>query len=253
MTLDASADGQGWRFLRFGLIVTGKTEEQCLPSLFRSISATGKCSFKVIRRIGQRSPITASKRKLRMAGSSKAIPDKDAEDIGFPARKFLSSETNFVILVDDLEAERTGEIQQIFDRYRHALDRILLSDQIRRRASVHFFVNMLEAYYFADARSVNAALGTGLEDCEGDVEEIRTPKSELRKLHQGFNEIEHGCRILDMLRVPHVLSRPDACASLRTMFAWICKAIGEPEGETYQLLGGCYSNVTKGQLRALAQ
>ena len=253
MTLDASTDGQGWRFLHFGLIVTGKTEEQCLPSLFRSISATGKCSFKVIRRIGQRSPITAPERKLQMTGSSKTIPDRDAEDIGFPARKFLSSETNFVILVDDLEANRTGEIQQIFDRYRRALDRMLQSDQIRHRASVHFFVNMLEAYYFADARSVNAALGTELEDFEGDVETIRNPKSELRKLYQGFNEIEHGCLILNMLRAPHVLSRQDACASLRTMFAWIFKAIGEPEGETYQLLEGRYSNVTKDQLRTLAQ
>ena len=106
MTPDASTDGQGWRFFRFGLIVTGKTEEKCLPSLFRSISATGRCSFKVIRRIGQRSPIKSSGRRLRMIGSGKTIPDKDAENIGFPARAFLSSETDFVILVDDLEADR---------------------------------------------------------------------------------------------------------------------------------------------------
>ena len=251
--MDASTDAQGWRFLRFGLIVTGKTEEHCLPSLFRSISATGQCSFKVIRRIGQRSPVVASKRKLRMTGSGKAIPDKDAAEIGFPARAFLLSENNFVILVDDLEADRTGEAQQIFDRYRRALDRILQSDQIRRRASVHFFVNMLEAYYFADARSVNAALGTELKDFEGDVETIRNPKSKLGELYQGFKEIEHGCQIIAMLRAHHVLSRPDACASLRTMFAWICKAIGQPEGETYQLLEGRYSNVTEGQIHALAQ
>ena len=188
-----------------------------------------------------------------MTGSSKAIPDRDAEDIGFPARKFLSSETNLVILVDDLEANRSGEILQIFDRYRSALDVMLQSDQVRRRASVHFFVNMLEAYYFADAQSVNAALGTELKDFEGDVEAIRNPKSKLGELYQGFKEIEHGCQILAMLRAHHVLSRPDACASLRTMFAWICKAIGQPEGETYQLLEGRYSNVTKDQLRALAQ
>ena len=186
-----------------------------------------------------------------MTGSGKTIPDRDAEDIGLPARAFLSSETDFVILVDDLEAGRSGEIRQIFDRYRLALDTILQPDQIRR-ASVHFLVNMLEAYYFADARAVNAVLGTELEDYEGDVEAIRHPKSELKKLYRGFDEMEHGCRILGTLRVCHVLSRRDTCSSLRTMFAWICKAIGEPEGEAYQLLEGRYSDVTGDQLRTLA-
>ena len=186
-----------------------------------------------------------------MIGSGKTIPDKDAENIGFPARAFLSSETDFVILVDDLEADRAGEIRQIFDRYRLALDTILQPDQAHR-ASVHFFVNMLEAYYFADARAVNAVLGTELEDYEGDAEAIRHPKNELKKLYRGFDEMEHGCRILDTLKASHVLSRKDTCASLRTMFAWICKVIGEPEGETYQLLEGCYSDVTGDQLRTLA-
>ena len=122
MTLDVSTDCQGWRFYHFGLIVTGKTEEKCLPKLFRSLSATGRCSFKVIRRIGQRLPIESPRRKLKMVGSGKTIPDRDAKDIGFPAREFLSSETHFVVLVDDLEAGRSGEIRQIFNRYRLALD-----------------------------------------------------------------------------------------------------------------------------------
>ena len=186
-----------------------------------------------------------------MIGSGKTIPDKDAMDIGFPARAFLSSETSFVILVDDLEADRAGEIQQIFGRYRLALDTILQPDQARR-ASVHFLVNMLEAYYFADARAVNAVLGIELEDYEGDVEAIRHPKNELKRWYRGFDEMEHGCRILDTLRVCHVLSRRDTCASLRTMFAWICRIIGESEGETYQLLEGRYSDVTGDQLRTLA-
>ena len=186
-----------------------------------------------------------------MIGSGKTIPDKDAEAIGLPARAFLSSETHFVILVDDLEKDRAGEIRQIFDRYRLALDTILQPDQARR-ASVHFLVNMLEACYFADARAMNAVLGTELEDYEGDVETIRHPKNELKKLHREFDEMEHGCRILGKLRMRHVLSRWDTCASLRTMFAWICKAIEEPEGEAYQLLKGRYSDVTKDQIRTLA-
>ena len=251
MILDVSTDGQGWRFYHFGLIVTGKTEEKCLPKLFRSLSATGRCSFKVISRIGQRSPIESPRRMLRMVGSGKTIPDRDAQDIGLPARAFLSSEAHFVVLVDDLEAGRSREIQQIFDRYRLALDTILDQDQTRR-ASVHFLVNMLESYYFADARAVNEVLGTDIEDCEDDVETIRHPKNELKRLCRGFDEIEHGCRILDMLRVCHVLSRRETCSSLRTMFAWVCRIIGEPEGEAYQLPEGRYSDVTQDQLRTLA-
>ena len=185
-----------------------------------------------------------------MVVSGKTIPNKDEQDIGFPARRFLSSETDFVILVDDLEASRAGEITQVFDRYRLALDTIL-RDQAHR-ASVHFLVNMLEAYYFADAQAVNGVLGTQIEDYEGDVETIRNPKGRLKQLHQGFDEVEHGCQILDKLRAAHVLSRRETCASLRTMFAWICRIIGETEGEAYQLSEGRYSDVTRGQLRTLA-
>ena len=237
-------------FVRFGLIVTGKGEATFLSEFFRSVSETGWCSFEVIRRIGQRSPITSPKRKLRMVGTGKVIPDRDATDIGLPAWKYLSSESRFVILIDDLEANRAREIQEIFDRYRTAMDTIL-SPENRHRASVHFFVNMLEAYYFADSQAVNRVLGTEIEDHSGDVETIRNPKSELKKLYPGFHEIGHGRRIAGALRMRHVLSRSDTCASLRTMFAWICKAVGEPESDTYRLLDGRYSEITKGQIDAL--
>lgn len=253
MIPDVSPDGRGWRFCRFGLIVTGKTEEQCLPKLFRSFLKTGRFSFEVIRKIGQRSPIESSRRRLRMIGSGKAIPNRDEEEIGLPARGFLSSgtDTNFVILVDDLERRRSGKSRQIFDRYRSALDTMLQSDQARR-ASVHFLVNMLEAYYFADARAVNAALGTEIEDYQGDVETIRHPKNELTRLSPGFDEVEDGCRILDTLDAVHVLSRRETCSSLRTMFAWICRVAGEPGGEAYQLSEGRYSEVTGNQIPASA-
>ena len=147
MNLSDSANRQERQSCRFGLIVTGKAEEEFLPRFFRSISASGRCSFTVIRRIDQRSPITSKKRLLRMIGSGKRIPDRDATDIGLPARGFLSSEDSFVVLVDDLEARRSGDIRQVFDRYRLALDEMLRPNQIGR-ASVHFLVNMLEAYYF---------------------------------------------------------------------------------------------------------
>lgn len=121
-----------------------------------------------------------------------------------------------------------------------------------RRASVHFLVNMLEAYYFADAGAVNAVLRTDLDDYGGDVEAIRHPKNKLKELFPGFDEIGHGCRILDVLDVGHVLSRRECCSSLRTMFAWVCKVLDEPASEAYQLADGRYSDVGRDQIGTLA-
>ena len=250
MTFSERGTATGWRFVHFGLIVTGKGERDFLPDFFRSIMATGKCSFRVICRVSQRSPIQSKKRKLRMIGSGKEIPDKDVHDIGLPARGFLSSEDRFVLLVDDLEPSRTDDIEQVFGRYRSALDTLLSEEQIRR-ASVHFFVNMLEAYYFADARAVNEVLGTRLDDYDGDVESIRHPKNELKRIHHRFHEREHGALIVRRLDLPHVLSRAETCSSLRTMFAWIYGAIGEVEGDHLQVLDGSYNEVTEPQICAL--
>lgn len=247
MTSPGSAPREPWQFFHFGLIVTGKGEREFLPQLFRSTTATGRCSFKVIRQIGQRSPISSEKRILKMVGSGKQIPDRDASEIGFPARNFLSSETNFVILVDDLESDRADDIQRIFDRYRLSLDTFLRPNQTHR-ASVHFLVNMLEAYYFADAQTVNDVLGTELGDYDGDVETIRHPKNKLKSLCKNFDEVEHGHQIVDKLDTRHILSQIESCSYLRTMFAWIYKAIGEPKSEIYQLLEGRYGSVTKDQI-----
>ena len=245
----SDADGNEWEFFRFGLIVTGKGEEAFLQDLFRSLAATGHCSFQVIRRIGQLSAITSEKRILRMVGTGQRIPDKDATDIGLPARRYLASPATFVILVDDLEAKRKPHAQAIFQRYRDALDRML--GEQRHRASVHFLVNMLEAYYFADANAINAVLGTNLEDHEGDVEMIRHPKNELKKHCASYNEIEHGKEIVAKLDVHHVLSRRETCASLRTLFGWCSNAIGQTPTDEYELARGLYSEVTKKQLDEL--
>ena len=252
MNSSGSTSGQTWQFFQFGLIVTGKGEEQFLPELFRSITATtGRCSFNVIRRIGQRVPITSERRKLRMIGTGKVIPDRDATEIGLPARRFLSvNTTNYVVLIDDLEKERSADLQPIFDRYRLALNTMLHASQAPR-ASVHFLVNMLEAYFFADIRAVNAVLGTNLEEYNGDVETIGNPKGKLKERYPGFDEIAHGLQIVQNLHMPHVLSRKETCASLRTIFAWIYRAIGEPACDEYQLLDGCYNEVTKSQIWAL--
>lgn len=129
---------------------------------------------------------------------------------------------------------------------------MLRPDQARR-ASVHFLVNMLEAYFFADIKIVNRVLGTDLEEHEGDVEEIRHPKAELKRHYPDYDEKKDGTRIVEGLDIPRVLSREETCASLRTMFAWVCRAIGEPTSDLFQLRGGRYYEATKSQICNLPQ
>ncbi len=193
-------------FFQFGLIVTGKGEREHLTKLFSSLMESQICNFQVIRFIGQRSPITSNKRTIKMVGSGKIIPNEDEKDIGLPARRYLSENScAYVLLIDDLEYDRTDIAQQVFDRYRKALDIILKSQKYR--ASVHFLVNMLEAYYFAHAEAINAVLGTSFTDFPGDVESIRHPKNDLKKQYFNFDEIEDGGKILELLDLEQVLDQ----------------------------------------------
>ncbi len=250
----ASAEFPQWAYFRFGLIVTGETEQEHLPKLFKSLMATGICHFEVIRKIEQRSPITSRRRRPPVVGTDQMIERKDELEIGLPARGYVNrSDCHFVLLIDDLEYDRRDQAQQIFNRYRTALDTVL--DTLKHRASVHFLVNMLEAYYFADARAINAVLETSLLGYEGDVETIRNPKSDLRQMHPSFREIDDGGRILDQIDIEHVLSRPDACASLRTLFAWCVKVLETYSDynctgfyDTYELHDGKLSEITRTQL-----
>ena len=236
-----------WSFVKVGLIVTGETEEDCLPDLFRALAAQGTCHFKVIRRIGQRSPIKSERRQLRMVGTGKTIPDIDASEIGLPAREFMESGGHCVMLVDDLEFNRSEVAAEVFRRYRLALDTMLMNRA--HRAAVHFLVNMLEAYYLADAKAVNHVLGTNLEDFNGDVETIPNPNSRIRAVHAAFDKKEHGPLIVRKLDVRHILSRADSCASLRTMFAWAAEATRS----TLDLPHGTRFAVTEPQIRALRE
>ena len=163
----------------FGLLVTGRGEERFLDSFFRSLAAPGeegsRCIFQTIRRVPQLSPITSPKKLLKMSGRGQNLPSRD-EEIGLAARAYLKkSESHFVVLIDDLEHDRRDSQQAIFDRYREAFDTVL--GESRWRASVHFFVNMIEAYYLADVRAVNEVLKLSLQDYEADVEQIRHPKN----------------------------------------------------------------------------
>ncbi len=252
-------------YFHFGLIVTGKGEQKHLPKLFTSLMASKICSFQVIQFTGQRGPITSPKRKFKMVGQGKDIEDKDASQIGLPARRYLNDHhCHFVVLIDDLEHGRREQARQIFDRYRKTFDKILTTEQ-RRRAAVHFLVNMLEAYYFAHAEAINAVLDLNppLEDYEGDVETIRHPKNDLKALYPSFNEIDDGGKILARLDIEHVLAQPETCASLRTLFAWCVKVLEQyPYQEyrkslslvdKYQLGDGVLSEITRSQLDDIVQ
>lgn len=243
--------------LRFGLIVTGEGEEQALPRLFRVLMMKANCIFLVIRRIGQRSPITAPKRLLRMVGSGQRLPSKDEEEIGLPVLSFLRRfPGSFAVIVDDLEGSRRAEAEAVFARYRTALNEALTPSGWRSRAAVHFLVNMLEAYYFADVRAVNAVAGAVVvpADHPKDVEQIGHPKGDLKRLWPEFDEKEHALPILSQLSTEHVLDRPTECCWLRTMFIWcVAKlseagAIWDPTLATsFHLSDGCTSPTTSGQ------
>lgn len=242
-----------WAFHKFALIVTGHGEREHLPKLFRPLTTEGRCSFQVVHQFGQRSPISSA-RRLKMVGKGKRIPDKD-EGIGLKARACLSRNGgfDFVLLVDDLEQDRVEDAEAVYRRYREALDALLSPVGLAARASVHFLVNMLEAYYFADSSAMNSVLETTVEDHSGDVETIRHPKNEIKKLvaGRGFDERKDGGAILGRLNIDKVLSRPETCRSLRTAFAWCRRAMGEPATERFRLLDGEPWPVTAGQLDRL--
>lgn len=237
-----------WRFYKIGLLVTGKGEEQFLPELFRVLTRAGTCSFKVLRRIPQLSPISSPKRlRQTMKGDGRGLQSLDAE-IGRAARNWLEQDaSNLLLLIDDLEHARREKIHDVFRRYRTALDTMLRPEQ-RDRASVHFLVNMLEAYYFADAAAVNAVLGTSLADEVEDVENIHHPKNDLKKLYPGFDEVIHGEAIVKRLDVEHVLDDPQTCATLRVLFGWCVQATGGELGARFHLDSVVRDGVTGSQL-----
>lgn len=240
----------------FGLIVTGKGEREFLPYLFRSLPLRANCSFRVIARIGQRNPITSEKRQLKMVGCGKTIPDRDQNEIGLPARGFLQNHPNrFLILIDDVEADRRPRIDQVFARYRLALD-TMLGDGEKSRVAVHFLANMLEAYYLANSAAVNQALGTTVLDADhaGDVEEIPHPKNQLKGLFHGFDEKDDGAKIVPLLDLDHVLNNPETCAFLRSLFGWCVGRLSESAEQwdpdlsvRYQLEQGIREPLTRDQ------
>lgn len=222
---ESAADAITEWYYRFFLVVTGEGEERFLPDLFRTLAASGLCGFSVIHRIGQLSPIISS-RRLEIVERRGRVPRRD-EELGLRIRRYLSGASSvFVLIVDDLEHQRRDQCEDVYDRYCEILDRHLPKSD-RTRASVHFLVNMLEAYYFAHSNAVTEALDLAppFLPKDGDVEEIRNPKSELRQLLRSdygldYDEIRDGERIVRRLELDIILSNPTTCASLRTLVAW---------------------------------
>jgi len=150
------------------------------------------------------------------------------------------------MLIDDLEFSRREARREIFDRYGAVLDAILVDK--RHRASVHFLVNMIEAYYFGDPDAINEALSIQLGVHDGDVEEIRHPKGRLKELSPGFDEIRHGRMIVENIDLERVLDDPATCASLRALVKWCSAAIGDEHSDRFRLKDGVCCPVT-GQQR----
>ena len=246
--------------ITFGLFVTGDGEAKFLPKMFQSLRNVGPFRFEVQRKMEQLQPRSNMHvDRLTTPSGNIRLPTRD-EEMGLWLRGYLQKDTNCLALfIDDLEFDRKDRAAETFTRYRQAIDTIIIDPQMRRRASIHFLVMMLEAYYFADKNAVNQALGAEIleTDFPLDVETIRHPKGDLKQLFRGFDEVHHGDEIVGRLDIEHVLSNPQTCASLRTLFAWCVEAILEfyPEfqGEfpNFELENGIQYPVTNGQLNIL--
>jgi hypothetical protein len=191
-----------------------------------------------------------------MVGRGQDILPKDEEEIGLEARRFLRQQPcHFVILIDDVEYARRPILTQVFARYRAVLDTMLLPEE-KLRGAVHFFANMLEAYYFAHSQAVNDALGTTVltADATGDVEQIQHPKNDLKRLHPGFDEKSDGANIIAALDLDRILNTPATCAFLRSLFGWCvrqlqsnCPVYDLELHTRYQLQNGSQAQLTRAQ------
>ncbi|MCI0459812.1 MAG: DUF4276 family protein [Gemmataceae bacterium] len=143
----------------------------------------------------------------------------------------------------------------MFNRYRLALNQMLGPYGLTHRASIHFLVNMLEAYYFAHCDAVNVAAGAEIlaQDHPDDVESIGHPKNQLKQLWNGFDEVEHGSAILGQLDLDRVLQHNERCCWLRTLFHWCISRIPLASVWDTQLLqqfrlpDGCRISLTENQ------
>lgn len=243
--------------VRIGLIVTGTGEARFLPRFFRSIMQGADCIVEVVRKSEQIRPRTSAKppRRLQVTGTTRPIPPKDIEQYGLPAANYIRRfPIAYVVVIDDLEGYH--DPPAAFARYRAALDAVLGTCGLSARAAVHFFVPMLEAYYFSHSHAVNESAGRPVleGDHPDDVESLPHPKNRLKALWFGFDEIEHGKKIVDRLDLHHVLSNPQHCCWLRALWGWCVEHLQESNAihdptllTSFGLAAGQRSETTMGQ------
>jgi len=221
-------EAKRWYSIRLKLLVTGDTERENISIVFKPLLTCGFIRFDEPLKIEQLSP---RKSHLLVTGTTKRVMPKRDEQLGGIARNYFMSsgegEVRLLIVLDDVEHDRIGTITEVFERYRCALDAFLCPIQKEAHASVHFLRNMLEAYYFADTNALSEAmkvvhpdLKASPEVYEGDVEYIRHPKNDLKRMYGSFDEIRDGKAVLERIEWNRVLSKPQYCTSLRTMFNW---------------------------------
>ena len=239
-----------WRFVRFGLLVTGECEQRALPDLFRSLMQECACQFEVIARVRQLDPVTSLKGSQRQRRKGGELSRRD-EEIGLRARNWLNRHPDgFLLLIDDVESDRRPRIRAVFERYQAAIQTLLIDRA--GRASVQFLANMLEAYCFGDVDATNAVLGTTIAAATNCVEQIRNPKRELQKI-SSYRETTDGPAILRRLDARTVLGDHTTCPFLRSTFAWCWKALGRAPGAEYRLQDGIHSHITGPQLASLPE
>ena len=90
---------------------------------------------------------------------------------------------------------------------------------------MHFLVNMLEAYFFADPHALKRALGLEIAAHDGEVEDIPNPKSLLKKHFPDYRERQHGGQVLEQIDLHAVLADPESCAWLRSCVRWVVQAL----------------------------
>lgn len=227
-------------YFHFLLFVTGKGEREHLPKLFKELTKSKICTFRVVEKLGQREAITSNERKAKMVGKGQRLPSKDFECISAPARRYIQDDPCArLLLIDDLEGLDEEGARGKFQRYRRALDEGL--KEHKRRAAIHFLVRMLEAYFFADVDATNQALDIEppIPPYEEDVETtIQHPKSKLKQHFPQYKEIEDSGKVLEQLSLSTILANPDRCASLRTCVKWIVEQLmASPAPEYIEQLG----------------
>ena len=237
-------------FVRFHLLVTGKGERDFIGRLLGAVVEGHAAAFMRPEFVGQWTTGQQSRKELKVTGTLKHIPTEFERKVTLQTAQWLRKDPDcFVLLIDDLEHSRAPAAQEVFAYYRSALDKALgEDDDPKRRASVHFLVNMLEAYYFAHPEAVNQVLGTSLTEPTDDVEKIRHPKNDLKNLRVGFDEREHGEEIVVQLDLDKVLDDPETCRSLRTLIAWCTDRLGGEFSTRWRLSDGEFYPITCGQI-----